>query len=113
MLQSLDDLLGLSANPSKSSLFCAGINPTEKQKLIECLLIREGHLPIRNLGVPLITRKLMVANCGILIDKISGKIDSWLANKFSFAERLQLISAVLYSMCNLFGLESLFCQRRL
>lgn len=91
VLQSFDDLLGLSGKPSKSSLFCAGINPAEKQKLIECLQIREGHLPIRYLGVPLITRKLMFADCGgILIDKISGKIDSWLANKFSFADRLQL-----------------------
>jgi hypothetical protein len=41
---------------------------------------------------------LSAADCGVLVDKISSKIDFWLAKKLSFAWRLQLIMAVLYSI---------------
>jgi hypothetical protein len=41
---------------------------------------------------------LSAADCGVLVDKISSKIDFWLAKKLSFAWRLQLIIAVLYSI---------------
>jgi len=41
---------------------------------------------------------LSAADCGVLVDKISSNIDFWLAKKLSFAWRLQLIMAVLYSI---------------
>ncbi|XP_059454949.1 uncharacterized protein LOC132185153 [Corylus avellana] len=39
--------------------------------------------------------KLTIEDCGSLFEKISGRIDSWLAKKFSFVRRLQLLSSEL------------------
>jgi hypothetical protein len=62
------------------------------------LKMNEGHLPVRYLGVPLISTRLSAADCGALIDKITGRIDSWLSRNLSHAGTLQLLSSVLYSL---------------
>jgi hypothetical protein len=58
-----------------------------------------GVLPVRYLGIPLSSKKLSAGDCDILIQKNSGRIDSWLSKHLiTFAGRLQLISSVLYSI---------------
>jgi hypothetical protein len=37
--------------------------------------MKEGHLPVRYLGVPLISSRLSSADCGTLLDRITGRID--------------------------------------
>jgi hypothetical protein len=59
--------------------------------------MKEGHFPVRYLGVPLISTKLSSADCIPLISKISSRIDSWLSKHLSYAGRLQLLSSILYS----------------
>lgn len=66
--------------------------------MIDCLKFKESKLPVRYLGVPLILQKLTIEDCGSLLEKISARKDSWLANKLSFVGRLQLLSSVLYSI---------------
>jgi hypothetical protein len=39
----------------------------------------EGHLPVRYLGVPLISTRLYVADYGSLMNRITRRIDSWLS----------------------------------
>jgi hypothetical protein len=56
----------------------------------------EGSLPVRYLGVPLITKRLSAVDCDALVAKIVGCIDSWLVRHPSFAGRLQLISSILF-----------------
>jgi len=58
----------------------------------------EGCLPVRYLGVPLITKRLTAADCEGLVVKFTSQIDSWCAKHLSFAGRLQLISSVLFSL---------------
>jgi ABC-type uncharacterized transport system permease subunit len=58
----------------------------------------EGVLPIHYLGVPLTTKKLSLSNCATLMEKISGRINSWLSRHFFLVGRLQLISSVLFSI---------------
>jgi hypothetical protein len=74
----------------------------------------EGSLPVRYLGVPLITKRLTIVDCEVLIAKILARIDSWLVRHLSFAGRLQLISAVLFSLqvywARLFILPKKFIQ---
>jgi hypothetical protein len=57
-----------------------------------------GFLPVRYLGVPLISNRLTAANCRVLLEKITGCIDSWLSRNLSYAGRLQLLTSVLYSL---------------
>jgi len=97
-LAEFEALSGLEANPSKSSVFLAGVTPTGKQNLFELLHMPERVLPMRYLGVPLISKRLSAVDCDSLISKISSRIDSWLAMKLSFAGRLQLLSSVLVSL---------------
>lgn len=58
----------------------------------------EGYLPVRHLGVLLITKRLTAADCEGLVAKFTSRIDSWCSKHLSFAGRLQLISSVLFSL---------------
>jgi hypothetical protein len=100
LLNEFEDLSGLKSNPSKSSVFLTGVAPHEKQKILHLLHMPEGVLPVRYLGVPLITKHMSAADCDCLITKVSSRIDSWLVRKLSFAGRLQLLSSVLFSLQN-------------
>jgi hypothetical protein len=93
-----EHLSGLKANPSKSSFYCFGVSARLKDFLLEDLQMKEGQLPVRYFGVPLISSNLSAADCRMLMEKISGRLDSWTSKKLSFAGRLQLISSVLYSL---------------
>lgn len=98
VLDEFENLSRLCDNPSKSSLFCAGISSNAKMDLLDFLRMQEGLLSVRYLGVPLITKRLAVCDCEALVSKITARIDSWLSRNLSFAGRLQLMSSVLLSL---------------
>ena len=58
--------------------------------------MNEGHLPVRYIVVPFIPSRVSVANCCVLLDRITGSIDSWLSRNLSYAGRLQLLSLFLF-----------------
>jgi len=97
-LLEFEHLSGLKANPSKSYFYCSGVSARLKVLLLDDLQMKEGQLPVRYLGVPLISSNLSAADCSMLMEKISGRLDSWTSKKLSFAGRLQLISSVLYGL---------------
>jgi hypothetical protein len=66
-----------------------------KQLLLDELKMNAGILPVRYLGIPLISTRLSAADCGVLLDKITRHIDSWLSRNLFYAGRLQLLSSVL------------------
>jgi hypothetical protein len=70
-LLEFENLSGPKANPSKSSLFCSGVSSRMKTILLDRLQMKEGQLPVRHLGVPLISTKLSTANYKMLIEKIT------------------------------------------
>jgi hypothetical protein len=96
-LVEFEELSGLKANPAKNSFYCSGISERIKHILLNDLQMKEGNFPVRYLGVPLISSRLSSADCGVLLDRITGRIDSWLSRNLSYAGRLQLLS-VLYSL---------------
>jgi hypothetical protein len=98
VLEEFEELAGLKANPAKSSVFFRGVPLGVKNDILNFLHMHEGKLSIRYLGVPLLSKWLTTTNCDVLVSKIAGRIDSWLARNLSFAERLQLVSSVLLSM---------------
>lgn len=55
-------------------------------------------LPIRYLGVSLVSRGLSCADCKPFVEKIKAKILQWSTMHLSYANRLQLIKAVLFSV---------------
>jgi hypothetical protein len=98
VLLEFEDLYGLKANPAKSVFFCAGIEDDDKKELLDLLQMQEGTLPVRYLGVPLVTKSLSAADCASLVSRITARMNSWLVRHISFAGRLQLLNSVLFSL---------------
>lgn len=75
---------------------------------------KEGKLPIRYLGVPLVSKGLKINDCKALIDIVDKRIGDWRNKSLSFAGRLQLISSVLASIqvywSTLFVLPASVCE---
>jgi hypothetical protein len=90
VLAEFASLAGLTFNPSKSTFFCSGVWGVFE--------MREGSLPVRYLGLPLISNKLSTGDCEALIHNKTGRIDSWLSRNLSFDGRLQLLSSVSYGI---------------
>ncbi|XP_071723445.1 uncharacterized protein [Rutidosis leptorrhynchoides] len=70
---------GLFPNKSKSEVFLSGSSPSLRRNILWAFGFQKGHLPVRYLGVLIISSRLGKANCIIL-------------------ERLQLIRSVLHSI---------------
>lgn len=59
--------------------------------------VAQGSLPVRYLGVPLISKRLSHTDCLELTDKVSRRISSWRGKLLSYAGRMQLVKSVLAS----------------
>ncbi|GKV01156.1 hypothetical protein SLEP1_g13733 [Rubroshorea leprosula] len=91
-------------NYNKSEIFCCGLSVTEILQLVDRVGFKLGTLPVRYLGVPLITGKLTYKDLRPLIEKITNKLTSWTAEYLTFAGGLQLIASVIHGI-------STFCAK--
>ncbi|GJY09132.1 putative reverse transcriptase domain-containing protein [Tanacetum coccineum] len=57
-----------------------------------------SNLPVKYLGVPLISSRLLNKDCKILVEKAKNRIEDWKNKSLSFAGRLQLCKSVISSM---------------
>jgi hypothetical protein len=73
VLDKLASPSSLNPNPSKSTFYCPGIAEGLKGQIKECLQMREEFLPVRHLSVPFISKKLLVEDCEVLLQKTSGE----------------------------------------
>ncbi|XP_039169404.1 uncharacterized protein LOC120293745 [Eucalyptus grandis] len=89
---------GLLPNKHKSEIFMAGGDTSIRNRILWAFGFQEGKLPVRYLGVPIISSRLNRADCIALIDRITARIQSWTHRFLSFAGRLQLIRSVLHSI---------------
>ncbi|XP_042041211.1 uncharacterized protein LOC121786644 [Salvia splendens] len=85
---------GLGINRGKSNMFIAGTNKVPKETLLQVFGFPEGSLPIKYLGIPLASKRLVSSDYGQLIDKLSDKIKKWPSKTLSFVGRLELITSV-------------------
>lgn len=99
---------GLQVSCGKSEIFCGGVDEATKISLASSINLKLGSLPIRYLGVHLISGKLSARDCLPLIEKMTSRITAWTSRFLSMAGRLQLVSSVLSTMytywCNIFML---------
>jgi hypothetical protein len=75
--------------------------------------MKEGKLPVRYLGVPSISSRLSSADCGVLLERITRCIDSWLCRNLSYTGRSFNFSLLCYTICKSTGLAFLSFLRRL
>ncbi|KAL0293769.1 UNVERIFIED_CONTAM: Retrovirus-related Pol polyprotein from type-2 retrotransposable element R2DM [Sesamum angustifolium] len=90
-------LSGLHTNPQKSQLIISKAASGLRDSLLATLGFQEGRLPVRYLGLPLISARLSIADCQPLLQKIDSRIKGWEGVQLSFAGRVQLIKSVLIS----------------
>ncbi|XP_039062568.1 uncharacterized protein LOC120207116 [Hibiscus syriacus] len=93
-------MYGLRLNASKTEIFIAGVNGNNRTLVHEATGFIIGCLPVRYLGVPLVPRKLTENDCVVLVEKIKAKLVLWSNRWLSYAGRLQLVKAVLFSIAN-------------
>ena len=69
-----------------------------KIELVQCIGMGIHNLPVRYLGVPLISTRLKARDCEDIKKKILHRVQCWTAKALSYAGRVQLIIAVLHSI---------------
>ncbi|KAL4018315.1 hypothetical protein IC575_021906 [Cucumis melo] len=97
-LQKFGELSGLFANLRESSISVTGVSNEAASHLAASMGFVLGNLPVRYLGLPLLTGRLRSNDCAPLIQRITSRIRSWTAGVLSFAGRLQLVRSVLRSL---------------
>ncbi|GKC28174.1 protein LAZ1, partial [Tanacetum coccineum] len=65
---------GLYPSMSKSEAFFCGLTPVIKNDILMVMPFKDGALPIRYLGVPLVSKKINVNDCKVLIEVIQNRI---------------------------------------
>ncbi|GJS03905.1 hypothetical protein Tco_0320413 [Tanacetum coccineum] len=83
--------------PKSTAYFCNVLNHT-KLAILQILPFEEGRLPVKYLGVPLVSSKLIFRDCKELIEKVESRLNDWKNKSLSIAGRLQLVQSVIASM---------------
>ena len=65
---------GMQVNKQKSAVFLAGIEDSVKDTILGMTGFSLGSLPMKYLGVPLISSKLPYSGCQPLLDKIMARL---------------------------------------
>uniref|UniRef100_A0A803PTY9 Reverse transcriptase n=1 Tax=Cannabis sativa TaxID=3483 RepID=A0A803PTY9_CANSA len=89
---------GLNPIPSKSAIYCSGMDSKEIQRMIDASGFYRSHVPLRYLGIPICAKKISAKECSILVDKMAARIKSLSSRNLSFAGRAMLINTVLLTM---------------
>nr|GEV25139.1 hypothetical protein [Tanacetum cinerariifolium] len=89
-LKEFKNVSGLVPSIPKSTTFFCNVPNALKANILSSMPFVEGTLPVRYLGVPLISSKLSYCDCKVLIEKLESRVNDW-RNKFLLlAGRLQL-----------------------
>jgi hypothetical protein len=89
---------GLIINRRKSSVFLSGVEDSIGVAITNCLQFQPGVLPVKYLGVPLISSRLSHQHCTPLVERIVSRIRLWTSASLTYAGRLQLIKSTLFSI---------------
>lgn len=99
--ESLDEFKkasGLVPSLPKSTAYLCNVVNHVKISILNVLPFEEGRLPVKYLGVPLISSRLLIKDCNELVEKIQNRVLDWKNKSLSIAGRLQLIRSVIGSM---------------
>ncbi|GJU14333.1 putative RNA-directed DNA polymerase [Tanacetum coccineum] len=89
---------GLVPSIPKSTAFFCNVPNYVKLAILNIMPFLEGKLPVKYLGVPLISSRLLNKDCKVLVDQAKTRIGDWKNKSLSFASRLQPCSSVISSM---------------
>jgi len=96
IMDKFEAMSGLRLNTEKSNLFLGG-DHREKEWIAEFLQMKPAALPVRYLGLPLISSRLSKRHCQTLVEKVRAKLSEWRRGLLSMAGRGELVRSVLVS----------------
>lgn len=88
----------MKANMAKSSLYCSGMKDSEVQRVVEVSGLSLSPLPFIYLSVPICSKRISVARCDGLIEKMAARIRVWSTRHLSYSARVLLVNTVLMSL---------------
>lgn len=94
------NMSGLKISLEKSTLYTAGIQESAEKDILTTFPFSTGNLPVRYLGLPLLTKRMTVSDYLPLVEKVRKRMSSWTGRFLSHAGRLQLIKSVITSLAN-------------
>ena len=97
-IQHFRDTSGLQPNLQESLILFSSVEPVIREQIISVIKFRVGSLPVKYLGISLISTRLKKEYCLDLIARISARVLNWNAKALSYTGRLQLINFVVTSM---------------
>ncbi|GJX28323.1 putative RNA-directed DNA polymerase [Tanacetum coccineum] len=97
-LDEFGGMSGLLPNKIKSVVFFGNVRKVARRNILKVMPFQVGILPVRYLGVPLISKRLYVKDCQLLIDRVKKRVFDWKNKTLSFAGRLQLVQSVVSSL---------------
>ncbi|XP_059669363.1 uncharacterized protein LOC132314525 [Cornus florida] len=77
---------GLNINLSKSAVYFSGVNDHTQYEISSLLGIQAATLPVKYLGVPLISTNLKAQHCSLLVSRITHRVINWTSRSLSYAE---------------------------
>ncbi|GKD00740.1 hypothetical protein Tco_1171014, partial [Tanacetum coccineum] len=98
IMEALDEFKhasGLTPSLPKSTAYFCNVTNHVKLFILQILPFKEGRLPVKYLGVPLVPSRLIYKDCKELIEKVQSRVDDWKNKSLSIAGRLQLVSSVI------------------
>ncbi|GJW25392.1 RNA-directed DNA polymerase, eukaryota, reverse transcriptase zinc-binding domain protein [Tanacetum coccineum] len=97
-MDQFSSISGLFPNVGKSTIFFGSVPLSVQNEILSIMPFQVGSLPMKYLGVPLISQKLGINDCKSLVNKVAEKINCWKNKMLTYARRIQLIASVLSSM---------------
>ncbi|GJR83550.1 hypothetical protein Tco_0154335 [Tanacetum coccineum] len=101
IMEALDEFKlasGLTPSIPKSTAYFCNVLNYIKISILHIMPFEEGRLPVKYLGVPLVSSRLLYRDCKELIEKVHNRIKDWRNKSLSAAGRLQLVQSVIGSM---------------
>ncbi|GAA0165339.1 reverse transcriptase [Lithospermum erythrorhizon] len=93
-LEDFEAVSGLSFNPTKSSIYLAGVSGERRARFLARVGFSEGSFPVRYLGIPLAPTSVSVDQFSPLT-AIEQYIQNWGHHSLSYAGKVKLIRSVI------------------
>lgn len=103
VLRIFDDfaaISGLTISLEKSTLYLARVSIEDRTAILPHFPFAMGQLPVRYLGLPLLTKQMSVDDYSTLLERIQYRFTSWTTRFISYAGHLQLLWSAIYSLIN-------------
>ena len=109
-LKAFSQAYGLEANKDKTAMYFGNVKDDIKQRILEIIGFSKGTFPSRYLGVPISAKRLSVAECDALVDRIIKRIMCWSSRHLSYAAR-NVLFKLSYLVSTHIGLRCSYFQR--